>query len=618
MRQRRNPFFWLNRLLKCPSGDGLVSGPDFKPALSLAKGADQGSNSNLSQNFSARGRCKAARLQQLFQTAIVILILPTTLVVPALAQGGYHIAGKAVNSASGAVLAQVHVTIASAQDHNQKATLVTGADGAFAFTGLPAGKFSLSAARHGFIESSYNQHERYSTAIVTGGDADSEHLVFRLAPQAVLSGRVIDEAGDPVRNANVSLFQQDQSRGVTLVRQLSQTRTDDRGMYEFDELAAGNYFVSVNARAWYALRPQTSQNGDGTTTTTEVPASFDVTYPTTFYGDTTDSSDATPIPLGGGERLTADIRLSPVQALRIRIRMPEDQARGGDMPQFLRKIFDSMENVSGEIMQSGRSTPEGGNESAMRMLGSNYVELSGIPAGKYTVFVPNGSGGAPEGALADVDLTEDGQELTPSSGEPVGSLKFKVQIAGEPRLPSQVSLALQRGDKTIAVVSRVNDNGESKFVHVPPGKYTLLAASPNADYAVTHIVMGGTPSRGHTLELPAGSSIEGTVTLVTGSGRVEGFAKRAGKGVAGAMVMLVPKDIEANSEWLRRDQSDLDGSFSLINVIPGDYVVVAIDDGWDLNWSQPGIMAHYLEQGQKVSVSAGVNQLKEAAAVQPK
>ena len=100
--------------------------------------------------------------------------------------------------------------------------------------------------------------------------------------------------------------------------------------------------------------------------------------------------------------------------------------------------------------------------------------------------------------------------------------------------------------------------------------------------------------------------------------RVEGFAKRAGKGVAGAMVMLVPKDIEANSEWLRRDQSDLDGSFSLINVIPGDYVLVAIDDGWDLNWSQPGIMAHYLEQGQKVSVSAGLIQLKEAAAVQPK
>jgi len=256
------------------------------------------------------------------------------------AQGGYRIAGKVVSSASGAPLAQVRVSIASTQDLNSKATVVTGADGAFAFTGIPAGKFALSAARRGFIESSFNQHERYSTAIVTGSDVDSEHLVFRLVPQAVLSGRVIDESGDPVHSANVSLFRQDQSQGVTLVQQLNQTVTDDRGIYEFDELGAGNYIVSVNARPWYALRPQTSQNGDGATTTTAVPAAFDVTYPTTFFADATDSSDATPIPLRGGERLTADIHLSPVAALRIRIRTSENPNQGFDMPQFMRKTID--------------------------------------------------------------------------------------------------------------------------------------------------------------------------------------------------------------------------------------------------------------------------------------
>ena len=534
------------------------------------------------------------------------------------AQGGYRIAGKVVSSASGAPLAQVRVSIASTQDLNSKATVVTGADGAFAFTGIPAGKFALSAARRGFIESSFNQHERYSTAIVTGSDVDSEHLVFRLVPQAVLSGRVIDESGDPVHSANVSLFRQDQSQGVTLVQQLNQTVTDDRGIYDFDELGAGNYFVSVNARPWYALRPQTSQNGDGATTTTAVPAAFDVTYPTTFFADATDSSDATPIPLRGGERLTADIHLSPVAALRIRIRTSENPNQGFDMPQFLRKTFDSMDNVTREIMQSGVRIPGRGNESALRVVGPGVVELMGIPAGKYTVFVPNGSGGETEGALADVDLTQDGQEITPSSGEPVSSLKFKVQIDGDNRIPARLALALQRGDKTIATASRVTDKGESEFLHMPPGKYTLLAASPNSDYAVTQVTLNGVPGRGHTVEIAAGSSLEGTVTLVTGSGRVEGFAKRAGEAVAGAMVVLVPRNIDANSELLRRDQSDLDGSFSLINVIPGEYVLVAIDDGWDLNWLQAGVMAHYLEQGRKVTVGSGIVRLPDALAVQAK
>jgi hypothetical protein len=150
---------------------------------------------------------------------------------------------------------------------------------------------------------------------------------------------------------------------------------------------------------------------------------------------------------------------------------------------------------------------------------------------------------------------------------------------------------------------------------MPPGKYTLLAASPNSDYAVTQVTLNGVPGRGHTVEIVAGSSLEGTVTLVTGSGRVEGFAKRAGKAVAGAMVVLVPRDMDANSELLRRDQSDLDGSFSLINVIPGEYVLVAIDDGWELNWVQARVMAHYLEQGRKVTVGRGIVRLPDALAV---
>jgi hypothetical protein len=73
--------------------------------------------------------------------------------------------------------------------------------------------------------------------------------------------------------------------------------------------------------------------------------------------------------------------------------------------------------------------------------------------------------------------------------------------------------------------------------------------------------------------------------------------------------------MDANSELLRRDQSDLDGSFSLINVIPGEYVLVAIDDGWELNWVQARVMAHYLEQGRKVTVGRGIVRLPDALAV---
>jgi hypothetical protein len=48
--------------------------------------------------------------------------------------------------------------------------------------------------------------------------------------------------------------------------------------------------------------------------------------------------------------------------------------------------------------------------------------------------------------------------------------------------------------------------------------------------------------------------------------------------VSGTVINAATRDL------FRRDQSDLDGTFSLHGVIPGTYTVVAIDNGWDLDW----------------------------------
>jgi hypothetical protein len=54
------------------------------------------------------------------------------------------------------------------------------------------------------------------------------------------------------------------------------------------------------------------------------------------------------------------------------------------------------------------------------------------------------------------------------------------------------------------------------------------------------------------------------------------------------------KDPTALESLTRRDQSDSDGSFSLRDVVPGQYIVVAIEDGWELDWARPNAMGRYL------------------------
>src|SRR5579864_3946825 len=83
----------------------------------------------------------------------------------------------------------------------------------------------------------------------------------------------------------------------------------------------------------------------------------------------------------------------------------------------------------------------------------------------------------------------------------------------------------------------------------------------------------------------------------------------------------IRKPAEENDPRDRRDQSDLDGSFTLQNVVPGTYTVTAIADGWDLDWSKPGVISNYAKNGQTIVVPAHAEhtvRVPEAVEVQPK
>jgi hypothetical protein len=102
--------------------------------------------------------------------------------------------------------------------------------------------------------------------------------------------------------------------------------------------------------------------------------------------------------------------------------------------------------------------------------------------------------------------------------------------------------------------------------------------------------------------------------------RVQGFAKKDGKAWPGAMIVLVPRQAAAYKELVRRDQSDSDGSFSLRDVPSGRYLVIAIADGWKLDWTHRENLIRYLPAGIPVTVSdsaGAIVALSNSVPVQP-
>ena len=169
--------------------------------------------------------------------------------------------------------------------------------------------------------------------------------------------------------------------------------------------------------------------------------------------------------------------------------------------------------------------------------------------------------------------------------------------------------------------ARLDEKGEVEVQQVPPGEYEVVLFSRGRRYSISHISAEGAEVTGRHVTIAAGSTPSISVTALVGSVVVEGVAKRAGKPFAGAMVVLVPKDVEGNRDLFRRDQSDLDGTFVFHDVVPGSYTVVAIENGWDLDWSQPEVIASYAKHGVPLQIAdqAGQNlTLPSAVEVQPK
>jgi hypothetical protein len=512
--------------------------------------------------------------------------------------GTYRIAGTVFNAKAGSPLSRCRVTINDLKKQDVQ-SVITGDDGRFEFH-VPAGRYSLEGEKRGFIGALYNQHEQLSTAIVASPDLDTETLALRLAPNAVLTGKVLDEFGEAVRNAQITVYREDRSQGVGRINRLRAATTDDQGRYEVTPLDAGTYFVSARAFPWYAVHPNSNASG-AASQPSQIDSSLDVAYPVTFYGDATEADDATPIPIRGGDRLEVDIHLNPVPALHIILRIPQE---GGDisLPTLQKPVFDVLEPAS---------------IGSLRHVAPGAYELTGVAGGRYTLRMPDSSGHMKEPTEVNFN---GGGELDVSSGRSTSKIKATVQLAGWGSIPSQLPITLSdnKGGKS---QTEMDAKGEANFLEVIPGKYEVLAGSPTQPFSVVRIATEAGNISGHALNVPPGASLTISLSLVAGSVTVEGYAKRAGKGVSGAMVVLVPKDAEANRDCIRRDQSDLGGGFTLRNVVPGTYTIVAIENGWDLDWAEPAALTGYLKRGQVIEVgsrSQTAMRLADALEVQAK
>jgi hypothetical protein len=497
--------------------------------------------------------------------------------------GKFRISGKAVNAVTGQALPGTEVSISKAEQLDtvlQK--MLTTDDGAFSFAGLEPGKYLLSGQRTGFSRQGFEQHGAYVSAVVVGPGLASENLVFRLRPDGRIVGAIVEENGEPVPNAQIYLFRSDASAGFKHIYQRAVTSTDDRGRYHFAHVEAGRYYLVVSAQPWFGPYVQAGAVDRSAPQKTE----FDVAFPITFYPGVTDAGSASPIGLDEGQEFTADFTLTAVPALHLRLRNFSSTPEQPKNANLVAKAFGAEINLLGERPSQADETD---------------YEIGGVAAGKYMLKVDS-YGSVRETHSKIVNLTGD-MEFDPDAASAAPPIRGVVQMNGGLNLPPQAFVLLWNTRTNDAVQAQIDDKGQFEFAPdlFEAGRYSVFVVN-GLNSIIGSLSAVGAQVEGQTIRVSGSGPIQLKIELSKSLSTINGRARRNDAPFDGAMIVLVPQNPENNLPLFRRDQSDSDGTFSLRDVLPGRYKILAIEDGWDVEWANTSLFKSRLEHAPSLDI----------------
>ena len=285
------------------------------------------------------------------------------------AAGTASISGRVLAGSPLAPLRDARVT-ARAQMGRVTASVSTDADGRYVLTGLPAGRYTVTASKGGYVTLQYGQSRAFESG--TPLEIEAEERLTRvdlaLPRGSVLTGLVLDQHGQPAVGAAVRAQRYGFASGRwDLVRVGREDQTDDRGVYRLFGLAPGEYYLEATASR----------------------VSGSASRGPTYYPNATDLGSAQRVSVGRGEELGGlDVYLTAGEAAHVSGTVVDAMGR----PQLrARSVSLVGRNPPGLRVRSGQIQADGA-----------FV-IDEVPPGDYVLYASSPAGDGPvEFAVVDV------------------------------------------------------------------------------------------------------------------------------------------------------------------------------------------------------------------------
>jgi hypothetical protein len=466
------------------------------------------------------------------------------------------IRGRVVAAATEHGLAKVEVRAVSGPLRVNKAVL-TDANGRYEISELPAGHYTVSANKANYVRSAYGERRVFGPGkpIEVANGKIIERIDFALLRTGAITGRVVDELGDAVSDAQIVPMRYSFFNGERRLQSAGPwNATNDLGEYRIHGLMPGSYYVSATAR---------SRSGD---------SDERLAYAPTFYPGTASAADAQRLVVAPGQTISGvNLTLLPILAARINGIVFDTQGR---------PLAGAFVNIG----PRGGGIPVGVNGTRTKPDGT--FTIAGVAPGDYTLWTTTPY---VDGEYTSADLTVSGGDISGvqlTAAKPTmirGRIVFEPGDA-KPPSPSAVRITAVRLNQTMSGVpgtTSPKDDGTFELKAAAGRAYVRAPVFGTGDWRLKRVIVNDVDVIDAGLDIPLNATVDGVIVEMTSrhaeiSGSV---VDAAGDPVRDCFVLAFAQDAARwtpMTRFVSFTRPDLESVFKM-RLAAGDYYVVAFE-----------------------------------------
>jgi hypothetical protein len=434
----------------------------------------------------------------------------------------------------------------------------TDASGRYEFTDLPAGRYIVMASKGGYVQLSYGQTRSSEPGkpveILVGRTI--EDIDFALPAGAVITGRVVDEFGDPADEAVVTILRsQNFEGGRRLVPIGVPVVSNDLGEFRLFGISPGQYYLSATASN-RVVDPPPDTGGPPN-------------YSTTYFPSTTDPAEAQRVSIGIGQTIS-EVVIALVPTIKVRITGTVVDSQGRPM--------------TGQVLMLAR---DGSSFAANPIRSDGSFTIDRVTAGTYTL---QATGPSEERASTEITVGSgnvDGIRLVGANAVTVTGRVILDAVTASSVRPGAIEVlatpAQSAGTPFGGAVRPVGLNDDLTFeLKVWPGKARLVLTNTPPGWTMRSVRYRHVDVTDNGIEFKPGEHITGVeIELTDKLTNVVGLVTDGrGESVTDYWVLVFPHDRDrwmTGSRYIQSGRPDQNGRFRVSGLPPGEYSLIALD-----------------------------------------